>query len=48
MIRIIDVKDSKAEEIFFRGEERVAEEVEKSVRAILDDVKENGDDAVIR
>ena len=48
MIRIIDVKDSKAEELFFRGEERTAEEVEKAVRAILDDVKENGDEAVIK
>ena len=48
MIRIIDVKDQSSKDVFFRGEESVAEAVEKSVRAILDDVKENGDAAVIK
>ncbi len=48
MIRIIDVKEATVEEIFYRGEETAAEEIEKAVRAILDDVKANGDEAVLR
>lgn len=48
MIRIIDVKDQASVDVFFRGEESVAEAVEKSVRTILDDVKANGDAAVIK
>ena len=48
MIRIIDVKDAAPEEIFYRGEDSVTEEIEKAVRAILDDVKANGDEAVLK
>ena len=48
MIRIIDVKDAAPEEIFYRGEDSVTEEIDKAVRAILDDVKANGDEAVLK
>ena len=47
MIKILNMSSSSAEEIFARGQENAAQEVEKAVAEILENVKKTGDSAVI-
>ena len=48
MIRIMNTAETPEEEIFDRGGQTVSPEIEAAVRAIVEDVRANGDEAVLR
>ena len=48
MIRILNTAEASEAEIFDRGEQSASAETEAAVRAILEDVRANGDEAVRR
>jgi len=48
MIRILNTAEASEQEIFDRGSQNTSAEIEDAVRAILDDVKAEGDEAVRR
>ena len=48
MIRILNTAETPEEEIFDRGGQSVPPETEAAVRTIIEDVRANGDEAVLR